>query len=114
MEVHLQQCQACLSPNMCNLLVREPGQSQMVYVRCADCGELVARYRLREYYHHGKGIESWLHSQDSAASESGRDFLGEFERVKQEAVDGFQAVTEFLDAQVTEVSRQADDTPGKE
>ena len=112
MEVHSQKCQACQSQKLSNLLVREPGQSQTVYVRCAECGELVARYRLREYYHHGKGIESWLRSRDPAASESGRDVHGEFERVQQDALQGFVAALAVL-AQ-DESSRPARDGASEE
>jgi RNase P subunit RPR2 len=57
MELHRQQCQKCKSFNMRNILVRNPGEQQMVYVRCVDCHEFVALYKLRDYYHHEKGIE---------------------------------------------------------
>lgn len=99
MEVHIQRCQKCQSTAVTNLLVRESGEPQTVYVKCVSCGELVARYRLREYFHHGKGIESWLRSQGSAAPESGRDFLGEFERVKTAASEGFVAANATLEEQ---------------
>jgi hypothetical protein len=97
MEVHIQKCHFCRSTEMCNLLVREPGQPQNVYVKCRACGEFVARYRLSEYYHNGKGIDSWLRSLGSAAPENGRDFLGEFERVKQAARFGFETANAQLE-----------------
>jgi hypothetical protein len=99
MEVHIQRCEKCQSTAVTNLLVRESGQPQTVYVKCVSCGEFVARYRLSEYYHHGEGIESWLRSQGSAAPESGRDFLGEFERVKTAANEGFAAANARLEEQ---------------
>ena len=97
MEVHTQKCHSCQSTKMSNLLVREPGQSQTVYVKCRACGEFVARYRLTEYYHNGKGIDSWLRSLGSAAPESGRDFLGEFERVEEAALLGFEQASKWLE-----------------
>ena len=99
MEVHLQKCHKCRSAAVNNLLVRDPGQPQTVYVRCDSCGEFIAQYRLGDYLHHGKGIESWLRSQGSAATESGRDFLGEFERVKSIAIEGYRAAADKLDEQ---------------
>lgn len=45
---------------MNNLVVRAEGERQLVLVRCAECHELVARYELSNYYHHGKSFESWL------------------------------------------------------
>lgn len=81
---------------MRNILVREPGRAQMVFVRCADCGELVARYRLRDYYHHGKDAESFLRSMGSQAVDSGREQLNEFNRVQEESVAAFEEVLEQL------------------
>ena len=54
MELHRQHCQNCQSIEMRNILVREAGKATSVYVRCGNCGELVARYKLRDYYHHGR------------------------------------------------------------
>ena len=90
MEIHRQQCQSCGSRDAQNILVRETGQSPIVYVRCLDCEGLIARYKLSQYYHHGKGIESFLRSLGSAAGESGRDYLSEFKRIEEEACNGFQ------------------------
>ena len=61
MEVHRQQCQHCGTFDARNILVRETGLPMTIYVRCTQCGELVARYKLSEYYHHGMGVESYLH-----------------------------------------------------
>ena len=92
MEVHRQTCQACGSIDVRDIIVREEGRAQMVFVRCAKCGELVARYRLRDYYHHGKGIDSFLRSMGSEASDSGRHQLGEFSKVQEEALAAYDQV----------------------
>ena len=96
MEIHRQQCQSCGSHDMRNILVREPGRPAAVYVRCGGCRELVARYKLAEYYHHGKSIESYLRSHGSASAESGRHFLEEFERAQRESIEGFEAAVAKL------------------
>ncbi len=82
---------------MRNILVREPGRPASVYARCAECGKFVALYELSDYYHHGKGVESYLRSHGSAAAESGRDALGSFERAKEKALAGFEAAVEHLE-----------------
>lgn len=97
MEVHRQQCQKCQAYDVRNILVREEGQPQTVYVRCGRCGELVARYVLSDYYHHERGFESFLRSHDATVAESGRDVLNEFKRVEEDAVRGFQKVLEELE-----------------
>lgn len=96
MEVHRQTCQACGSINVRNILARERGRAQMVYVRCAECSELVARYRLRDYYHHGKSAESFLRSMGSGVSESARDQLEEFAKIKEDAVAGYERALALL------------------
>lgn len=96
MQVVQQQCQACGSHDHQILLVREPGRAQMAFVRCARCGELVARYRLQSYYHHGKGIESYLRSLGSDAADSGRNELKQFQAVQHEAVEQFERALEEL------------------
>ena len=96
MEVHRQRCQKCGSLKVQNLLAREQGLPTAVYVRCVECGELVARYRLRSYYHHGKGLESYLRSQASNAMESGRESLVEFQNVQEESLESFQKVLDQL------------------
>ena len=107
MEVHLQKCQKCRSTTVNNLLVRSPGQPQTVYVKCDSCGEFVAQYRLGDYFHYGKGIESWLRSQGSAVSDSGRDFLGAFERVKETAIEGFKAAAAKMEEQIRAAREKA-------
>ena len=96
MEVHRQQCQACKGRELRNILVRTSSEPHTVYVRCANCGELVARYRLREYYHHHKGVESYLRSAEHLHGESGRHFLDEFERIRRESLEGYAEALEEL------------------
>lgn len=96
MELHRQQCQKCRSFNMRNILVRNPGEPQRVYVRCVDCREFVALYTLIDYYHHEKGIESYLRSHGSSAADSGRLLLSDFKKVQETALEGFEKVIEQL------------------
>ncbi len=96
MEAHRQQCQNCQSIDTRNLLVRQVDEQTVVFVRCAKCGELVARYKLIEYYHHGKDVESFLRSRGAVAVESGRRMLQEFERVKSESIEGYEEALEYL------------------
>ncbi len=103
MEVHRQTCQSCHSRRHRNILVREPGAPTVVYVRCANCGELVARYALSEYYHHGKGLDSYLRSQGSSASESGRDVLETFRKKQEEALEGYLRALDRLQEQGKEI-----------
>ena len=95
MEVHRQQCQVCRSFEMKNLLVRDVDRPVTVYVRCGMCGEMVAMYELSQYYHHGKGLESYL-KDHAASSDSGRQWLAEFNRVQEASVYGYNAAMEQL------------------
>ncbi|MHC4102360.1 MAG: hypothetical protein ACYSW1_15950 [Planctomycetota bacterium] len=97
MDIHRQQCQACRSFDQRNILVRETGRPEAVYVRCLGCGRLVARYELSAYYHHGKGVESWLRSRGIASVESGRDTAAEFEEAQRTAVEGYEQVLAKLE-----------------
>ena len=103
MEVHRQTCQSCGSMDVRNVIVREPGRAQMVYVICAECHELVARYRLSSYYHHGKGLESYLKSMGTDASDSARSHLDEFRTTKEEALEGYEAAVRQLKDEGKEV-----------
>ena len=96
MEVHRQHCQRCQSVDVHDVLVREPGEPQTVYVICADCHSLVARYRLADYYHHGKGAESFLRSRGGRSMESGRELLNDFEGARDEALAGYARVLTAL------------------
>lgn len=79
---------------MNNLIRRKEGEAQTIFVRCARCHELVAVYQLQDYYHHGKGYESWVGSR--RPSESARDLRELFERAQDEALVGFAEVLEEL------------------
>lgn len=96
MQVNRQTCQKCGSIDVRNILVREADQPTTVYVRCSGCGELVACYQLSGYYHHGKGVESYLRGQGVSASDSARQWLAEFKRIQQDAVSGYEAALEKL------------------
>jgi len=100
MEVHRQTCQACGSRTLNNLLRRTEGEAQTVFVRCASCGELVAVYRLRDYYHHGKGFASWVSTRRH--TESARSLRDLYDKAKSDALIGFR---EVLDA-LTEAGKQ--------
>ncbi|QDT65502.1 hypothetical protein [Calycomorphotria hydatis] len=95
MEVHRQQCQSCKGRDMRDILVREPNEPQRVYVRCINCGAFVARYTLSGYYHHGKGIESYLRTH-SVPDDSGREWLDRFRHTEQSALEGFERAVEEL------------------
>lgn len=96
MEVKRQKCQACKSIDVRNIIVRE-GTQQLIFVRCANCQELVARYQLKDYYHHGKGIESYLRAHGVAGSDSGRAWLDTFQKSQQEAVIGYREALQKLE-----------------
>ena len=81
---------------MKNILVRNPGEPQRVYVRCIDCLEFVALYTLSDYYHHGKEVESYLRSHGSSDADSGRLLLADFKKVQESSVEGFEKVIEQL------------------
>jgi len=74
-----------------------PGRAPAVYARCAACGELVARYVLRGYYHHGKGFDSFIRSYEANARESGRSMKDEFREVSEEAEQEFSEVVRQLE-----------------
>ena len=95
MVVHRQRCQACGSLEHNVLLVRDPGRAQVALLRCAKCRNLVARYELSAYYHHGRGYESWIGSFKGVA-ESGRDMLSHFDEVKAHAEADFDRALERL------------------
>lgn len=102
MEVHRQQCQACGSREMRNILVRAAGNPQVVLVSCASCAELVGRYELASYYHHGRGFESWLRHLD-IPTESALDLAETFESARADALDEYAAALEQLEGEEKEV-----------
>ena len=97
MQVNRQTCQKCGSIDVRNLLARETDRPTIVYVRCAGCLELVACYELSDYYHHHKGIESYLRAHGVSAADSGRMWLADFKQVQQDALSGYEAALEQLD-----------------
>ena len=97
MEVKRQRCQACQSIDVRNILVRD-GNEQVVYVRCANCKELVARYELKDYYHHGKGVESFLRAHGQQGGDSGRAWLEAFETSQKKAIEGYQQALAALES----------------
>ena len=101
MEVHRQTCQVCGSRLLHNIIAREPGEPTVIFVSCAKCEELVARYVLDGYYHHGKGIESYLRSV-RGSFESGRRMLEAFEATARDAQAGFRRVVAALAAEKKE------------
>ena len=103
MQVHRQTCQACGSIDVRNILARETNKPTIVYVRCRKCSELVAYYELSGYYHHGKGIESYLQAQGVSAADSGRAWLAEFNRIQEEALSGYEAALQKLTEENKEV-----------
>lgn len=98
MEVHRQTCQSCGSQALRNLVVREPGEPQVVLVACAQCEQLVARYELRGYYHHGKGIEAWL-PHVAVSTESSIDLADAFAQLRERAPEELAEALAALAAQ---------------
>ncbi|MCB0548704.1 MAG: hypothetical protein KDD19_14080 [Phaeodactylibacter sp.] len=99
MELHVQQCQHCGSDKMKNILFRQTGEPDKVYVQCQDCGQFVASYALAPlgYYHHGKGYESFLRSiYRSGEFMSGRNFKRQFEQRIGQEVAAFEEVMKKL------------------
>jgi len=100
MDVHRQTCQNCGSRNLKNLLVRDPGESDKVFVQCHDCKELVARYIVSHdgYYHHGKGFESYIRGLTRGSGElmSGKNIKKEFETAKNKCLGIFDNVLQWL------------------
>jgi hypothetical protein len=75
----------------------------MVFVRCSKCGELVARYQLRGYYHNGKGADSYFRSIGGDACDSGRAAMASFRRVKEESLSGYEQALKQLEEEGKEV-----------
>ena len=98
MEVSRQRCQACGSHDVRNILARDEGDRTIVFVRCSGCAQLVARYELSAYYHHGKGLASYLRGAGASEEESGREWLAELRAVEEEALRGYEEVLQALAA----------------
>jgi hypothetical protein len=95
MEVHCQRCEECGARAHNNILVREPGERPVVFVRCSVCGALVARYCLESYYEHARGLESSLRSIQGSV-ESGRRMLSELDAARRDALAGYERVIAAL------------------
>lgn len=97
MELHVQQCQKCFSRDVRNVLVREG--RDLVYVQCAACESLVARYIISSsgYFHIGKGYESFLrsHERDGMSLQT-RDMADEFKQTEKELCVEFEKLKEIL------------------
>ena len=100
MEVHRQTCQACGSRSLRNLLVRDHGKNDRVFVECNDCHELVARYIISPngYYHHGKGYESYLRGLMRSGGEqmSGKNMQTQFKEVQEDCLEMYDKVKAYL------------------
>ena len=100
MELHIQTCQFCGSKTVRNLLVRKGGEEDKVYVQCAQCASLVARYIIahRGYYHHGKGFESYLRGLNRGGEVmSPKDLREAFEKVEEYCVQEFENIISQLE-----------------
>lgn len=112
MEIHIQQCQSCGKRNLRNILVREPGENDKVYVQCRSCDAFVASYTLSPmgYYHHGKGYESFLRSvQRSGDYMSGRNMADIYKARVAKEERRFQKVLERLEKRDQKREEQQDE-----
>ncbi|MDT8446651.1 MAG: hypothetical protein RRB13_07100 [bacterium] len=102
MELHRQTCQLCGSHELRNILVREPGEYDKVFVQCAGCQEMVARYVISPggYYHAHKGYESYLRGMArSGEAMSGKRIKNEFEQTAEACEQRFVIIKELLKEQ---------------
>lgn len=98
MEAHRQTCQSCGGRDMRNIIVRAEGQRQVVLVRCIACQQLVARYELSSYYHHGKSYEAHLRNV-AVATESALELREVYGHAQQTAPRELEDAIAFLEAQ---------------
>lgn len=91
-----QSCKVCSSTSLHNFLVEDAGKPIVVFVRCAECGEFIARYVLSAYYYHPSAYESYVRTHGSQVRESGRAILEDFEQLKQESIDGYEKLKDDL------------------
>ncbi|OGG98873.1 MAG: hypothetical protein A2600_09165 [Candidatus Lambdaproteobacteria bacterium RIFOXYD1_FULL_56_27] len=99
MEVHRQTCQLCGSHKMRNILARENGEPDKVFVQCADCHELVARYSLGRggYFHAHKGFESYLRSMSrSGEMMSSKNIQADYQAIEEAARFRFKEIMRIL------------------
>lgn len=98
MELQIQSCPQCGSTQLKNILVREPGNMNKVYVLCASCEQPVSRYRLSGYHYLGNPEVSFFRSFGSSTIESGRAALSLAEDEQQAVHKEFQELVEKLTA----------------
>ena len=99
MEAHTQTCQKCQSTCLKNILWREQGEADKVFVECESCGELVARYVLAQggYYHHLKDFSSFIRGlARSGEMMSGSNLKNQFQDIKTDAIENFAKAKEAL------------------
>lgn len=99
MEVHIQKCQNCQSEKLKNILYRESGEPDRVFVECHDCRMFVASYVIAPmgYFHNGKGFESFLRGVNrSGEFMSGREVRKLFLERKDLELEAFEYVKEKL------------------
>ncbi len=95
MEVLVQKCQNCGSTTLKNILFREPGEPDKVFVQCEECQLFVASYVLAPlgYYHHRRGYDSFLRSlYRSGDFLSGRNIQRMYEERQQEELKMYEVV----------------------
>ena len=110
MKIHVQKCQNCQSTNLKNILYRESGEPDRVFVQCNDCQEFVASYVIAPlgYYHHGKGYESFLRGVSrSGEFMSGRRIKKLFLQRKEDEVKAFEIVLKSLKTRDEERKKDA-------
>jgi hypothetical protein len=84
---------------MKNILFREAGYPDKVFVQCLDCKSFVASYEIAPlgYYHHGKGYESFLRGiTRSGEFTSGRNIKNIFVERRDQEIEKFNRVLELL------------------
>lgn len=97
MEIRHQTCLACHATTLENIIVRDAGKTESIYVRCTNCQEFVARYILKDYYHHGRTLDSLLQTTASNSADSGREILSTIKEREETAVAQFAKVLDALD-----------------
>ncbi|MFW2331852.1 MAG: hypothetical protein ACN4E2_06135 [Nitrospinota bacterium] len=99
MEIHRQTCQSCGNRKALNILVRQDGKSDKVYVQCLACKELMATYLIgpRGYYHHGKGFESYSRGINRGGHyESAKEMTDDFNKIQEVAIEEFKNVAKIV------------------
>lgn len=84
---------------MRNILAREPGEPDKVFVQCRSCKQMVARYTIGQggYYHHGKGFESYIRGLSRGGEiMSGKNVKKDYENMKTKCLEKFGEVLQAL------------------